>query len=147
MSMSVERIGVLVKVAESRADEAAEQLALRRVGLTEEEGRLQELRRYLDEYRARPIPPSPMLIANRERFLARLGEAELHQTRAVNAAAQAVKESTQTWLEKRVGQQKFGVLQAAAVGREGRASEQSSQKMLDEFALRRFTLGPDTRSD
>lgn len=147
MSMSVERIGVLVKVAESRTDEAAEQLARRRSGLTEEEERLQELRRYLDEYRARPIPPSPMLIANRERFLARLGEAELHQTRAVNAAEQAVKVSTQDWLERRVGQQKFGVLQAAAVGRDARASERTMQKQLDEFSLRRFTLDSDASSE
>lgn len=147
MAMSVKRLDVLVKVAESHTDKAAEALARSRAGLNEQEGRLNELRRYLDEYRTRPLPQSPALIANRERFLARLGEAELQQVRAVSTAEVAVRESTQGWLERRAGQQKFGVLQAAAVERDVRHAEQQDQKRLDEFSLRAFGRPGDTASD
>lgn len=147
MAMSTDRLNVLVKVAESRTDVAAQALGRSKAGLNEQEGRLTELRRYMDEYRTRPLPVSPTLIANRERFLARLGEAELQQVRAVNAAEAAVRESTQGWLERRAGQQKFGVLQAAAVDREGRFAEQLSQKQMDEFSLRRFALGAEQQGE
>ena len=138
MSMSLGRLDVLVKVAESRTDQAAEELGRRKAGLNEQEGRLQELRRYMDDYRSRPLPASSMLIANRERFLARLNEAEVQQLRAVDYASNAVRESTQTWLAQRAGQQKFGVLQTAAADRETRAAEQQQQKIMDDFALRGF---------
>lgn len=144
MSMSVRRLDVLAKVADSRADRAAEELARSRAGLAEQEERLQELRRYLEEYRTRPMPPTPMLIANRERFLARLDEAERQQVRAVTSATQAVAVSTQSWMEQRLGQKKVGVLQDAALGRELRINEARAQKQLDEFGLRRFGLQPDS---
>lgn len=136
MSMSVRRLDVLAKVADSRADRAAEELARNRAGLAEQESRLQELRRYMDEYRTRPLPQTPMLIANRERFLARLDEAERQQLRAVSSATQAVAVSTQSWLDQRLGQKKVGVLQEAALGREQRVNESRVQKQLDEFGLR-----------
>ncbi|MGQ0529800.1 MAG: flagellar export protein FliJ [Panacagrimonas sp.] len=138
MSMSLGRLDVLVKVAESRTDQAAEELGRRKAGLNEQQGRLQELRRYMDDYRSRPLPTSSMLIANRERFLARLNEAEIQQLRAVDQATNAVHQSTQAWLAQRAGQQKFGVLQAAAADRATRAAEQQQQKVMDDFALRGF---------
>lgn len=137
MSMSVRRLGVLAKVADSRADRAAEELARQRVGLAEQESRLEELRRYVQEYRTRPMPQAPMLIANRERFLSRLDEAERQQVRAVSSATQSVELSTQNWLERRLGQKKVCVLQEAAMGREQRIHESRAQKQLDEFGLRR----------
>ncbi|MGQ0697952.1 MAG: flagellar export protein FliJ [Panacagrimonas sp.] len=138
MAMSVERLDVLVKVAESRTDKAAEEVGRSRSGLNEQENRLRELRRYLDEYRANPMPLSIALIANRERFLSRLGEAEIQQARAVITAGNAVRESMRSWLEQRAGQQKFGVLQTAAIDRQTQARTKQEQKQSDEFALRRF---------
>lgn len=137
MSMTVRRLDVLAKVADSRADRAAEELARQRAGLAEQESRLEELRNYMQEYRTRPMPQTPMLIANRERFLARLDEAERQQVRAVSSATQSVELSTQNWLEQRLGQKKVGVLQEAALGREQRILESRAQKQLDEFGLRR----------
>ncbi|WP_420465785.1 flagellar export protein FliJ [Panacagrimonas sp.] len=147
MVMSVDRLEVLVKVAASRADRAAEEVGRRKAGLNEQEHRLQELRRYMDDYRSRPLPLSSMLIANRERFMARLGEAEAQQRRTVEQATHAVHESTRSWLEQRAGQQKFGVLQTAAIDRQNRTAEQHQQRGLDEFALRVFAGRPGANTD
>lgn len=138
--MDVERAALLVKVAETRTDRAAEELARTRSGLHEQELRLAELRRYLHEYRSRPLPHSPVLIANRERFIARLGEAELQQLRAVEQATRAVQESTQQWMLQRQGQSKFDTLHEGALRAEAQRSERHQQSQLDEFALRRFAV-------
>lgn len=138
MSMSTQRLDVLTRLAESHTERAAGAVARSRSGLSEQESRLQELRRYLDEYRSRPMPPTPTLIANRERFLARLDEAERQQARTVEGAAQALRESTRQWMDRRAGQQKFDVLHEAAAQREARSAEQQSQKQLDEFSVHAF---------
>lgn len=138
MTMSPKRLEILTKLAESHTDRAAEALARARAGQGEQEARLSELRRYLDEYRARPLPTSPVMIANRERFLSRLREAEVQQVRAVDAALRVVRESTDQWLDRRAGQQKFDVLHDAALRSAQRADEHRMQDQLDEFALRRF---------
>lgn len=138
MTMSLRRLDVLAKLADSRTDRAAEDLARCRASLNEQQARLQELHRYMQEYRGRPLPATPALIANRERFLARLDEAERQQVRTIESATQAVTDSTQTWMEQRLGRQKVGVLQGAAVTRELRVTEHRAQGQLDEFSLRRF---------
>ena len=144
-TLSTRRLDVLTRVAESHTDRAAEVVARTRSGLAEQETRLGELRRYADEYRARPLPMTPALIANRERFLARLDEAERQQKRTVEAAAQAVRDSTQQWLDRRAGQLKFDTLHDAAAAREASRAELLAQKQMDEFGLRiRFgALGTD----
>lgn len=147
MTMSTQRLDVLTRLAESRTGRAAEDVARGRGGLNEQQTRLTELRRYVEEYRARPMPQKPGLIANRELFLARLDEAERQQSRTVEAAAQALRESTRFWLDQRAGQQKFEVLQDAAVSRETRAAEQQSQKRLDEFGTHAFGRAPDHVAD
>ena len=135
-TLSTRRLDVLTRVAESHTGRAAEVVARTRSGLAEQEMRLGELRRYSEEYRARPMPMAPALIANRERFLARLDEAERQQARTVETAAQAVRESTQQWLDRRAGQRKFDTLHDAAAQREAWRAEQLAQKQMDEFGLR-----------
>ena len=142
MTMSTQRLDVLTRLAESRTGRAAEDVARSRGGLNEQQTRLMELRRYVEEYRTRPMPQKPGLIANRELFLARLDDAERQQSRTVEAAAQALRESTKFWLDQRAGQQKFDVLHDAALGRETRAAEQQSQKQLDEFGTMAFGRAP-----
>jgi flagellar protein FliJ len=143
MTMSTQRLEILTKLASTRTDRAAEDVARARAGHGEQEARLEELRRYLHEYRTRPMPTSPILIANRERFLARLQEAETQQVRAVDAAARGVRESTGKWLDQRADQQRYDVLQDAAVLEQQRVLETRAQNQLDEFALRRFTVAHD----
>jgi flagellar FliJ protein len=135
-TLSTRRLDVLTRVAESHTGRAAEVVARTRSGLAEQEMRLGELRRYAEEYRARPMPMAPALIANRERFLARLDEAERQQLRTVATAEQAVRESTQQWLDRRAGQRKFDTLHDAAAQREAWRAEQLAQKQMDEFGLR-----------
>ena len=141
-TLTTRRLDVLTRVAESHTGRAAEAVARSRSGLAEQESRLGELRRYAEEYRARPMPMAPALIANRERFLARLDEAERQQARTVEAAAKVVRESTQQWLERRAGQQKFDTLHEAAAQRESWHAEQLAQKQMDEFGLRRGGRSP-----
>ena len=147
MTMSTQRLDVLTRLAESRTERAAEDVARSRSGLNDQEARLLELRRYIEEYRARPIPQKPGLIANRELFLARLEEAERQQTRTVEAAARALRETTQFWLERRAGQQKFDALHDAATERDARAAEMESQKQLDDFGTLAFGRTPDPSAD
>lgn len=135
-TLTTRRLDVLTRLAETRTGRAAEAVAKSRNGLAEQESRLGELRRYAEEYRARPMPMTPALIANRERFLARLDEAARQQVRTVEAAAQAVRESTREWLDRRAGQQKFDTLHEAAAQREAWRAEQLAQKQMDEFGLR-----------
>ena len=143
MTMSTQRLDVLTRLAESRTGQAAEDVARSRSGLNEQETRLLELRRYVDEYRSRPLPQKPGLIANRELFLARLNEAERQQSRTVEAAAQVLRESTKCWIERRAGQRKFDALLVAAIDREARIVEQHSQKQMDEFATLAFGRSTD----
>lgn len=147
MTMSTQRLDVLTRLAESRTGRAAEDVARSRSGLNEQEARLQELRRYVDEYRARPLPLKPGLIANRELFLGRLEEAVRQQTRSVEAAVQSLHQSTQFWLERRAGQQKFDALHDAAADRDARQVEERSQKQMDEFGTMAFGRAPDLASD
>lgn len=147
MTMSTQRLDVLTRLAESRTGRAAEDVARSRSGLSEQESRLQELRRYVDEYRTRPLPLKPGLIANRELFLGRLEEAVRQQTRSVEAAAQSLRQSTQFWLERRAGQQKFDVLHDAATHRDARLMEERAQKQMDEFGSVAFGRAPGLASD
>ena len=141
-TLTTRRLDVLTRLAETRTGRAAEAVAKSRCGLAEQESRLGELRRYAEEYRARPMPMAPALIANRDRFLARLDEAARQQVRTVEAAAQTVRESTREWLDRRVGQQKLDTLHEAAAQREAWRAEQQAQKQMDEFGLRAGARSP-----
>lgn len=140
MPMSSQRLGLLLRVSDSHTETAARELGQQQASLEEQRRRLHELRGYLQEYCNQPLPPTPALIANRERFLARLNAAELQQIRAVTQAESAVQQSTERWNEKRRTGEKFETLQTGAIQRETRVIEQRSQQGLDEFALRDFAL-------
>lgn len=140
MPMSSQRLGLLVRVSDSNTETAARDLGRQQVALDEQRRRLQELRGYLHEYGTQPLPSTPALIANRERFLARLSAAELQQVRAVTQAETSVQQSTERWIERRRTGEKFETLQTGAIQRETRVIERRSQQGLDEFALRDFAL-------
>lgn len=138
MALDTERLDLLVRVADSKTEHAARDLVRQRTFLREQMDRLAELCGYLTEYRARPIPASPQLIANRERFLARLAEAEAQQRRVVQQAETAVEGATRSWGERRRDGEKFETLHQGAQAREARVEERRTQGGLDEFAVRGF---------
>lgn len=140
MSMSVQRLSLLLRLSDSKTETAARELGLRQASLNEQRRRLEELSVYLGEYRNRPMPASSALIANSERFLARLGEAETQQRRAVAQAEETVQQSTRCWIERRRDGEKFQTLQTGAVTRKIGIDERRGQRVLDEFALRDFAL-------
>ncbi|MGQ0620420.1 MAG: flagellar export protein FliJ [Panacagrimonas sp.] len=137
--MSVERLSLLLKVSDARTANAARELGQRQDSLNEQRRRLEELSSYLGEYRGRSMPHLPALIANSERFLARLGEAEVQQRRSVAQAEETVQHSTRCWVERRRDGEKFQTLQAAAMARTTSITERRAQQGMDEFALRDFT--------
>lgn len=138
MALESERLDLLVRVADTKTEHAARDLARQRTFLQEQTERLQELCTYLAEYRARPMPASPQLIANRDRFLARLAEAESQQRRVVQQAQTAVHGAVRSWDDRRRSGEKFETLQGHAQKREARDAERRAQAGLDEFAVREF---------
>lgn len=140
MSMSVERLDLLMKVSGSRTETAAREVGQRLLSLDEQRRRLEELRTYLGEYRSQPMPGTPTLIANREHFLSRLDQAQIQQLRAVVQAEESVRQSTACWVERRRDGEKMETLQAGAITRRSRIDESRVQQGIDEFALRVFAL-------
>lgn len=138
MSMSSKRLGLLVKVAEVRTDQAATELSRKQQCLAEQQQRLDELRAYIADYRAGPIPMSAVLLDNRERFLARLAEAEAQQLRAVTQGRAAVTDYTARWHTQRRSGDTYNSLHEDARGREDRVQEKQNQSRLDDFAMRGF---------
>jgi flagellar FliJ protein len=138
MALDTERTDLLVRVADSKTENAARDLVRHRTYLREQISRLEELCGYLTEYRSRPIPPSPQMIANRERFLARLAEAEAQQRKVVAQAEAAVEGATRSWGDRRRDGEKFETLHQEAQAREARVTERREQGGLDEFAVRGF---------
>ncbi|HKY49874.1 MAG TPA: flagellar export protein FliJ [Candidatus Limnocylindria bacterium] len=138
MSLDSERLDLLVRVADSKTENAAKDLLRQRAHLRDQVARLDELCGYLSEYRSRPIPASPQMIANRERFLARLAEAETQQRKIVAQAEAAVEGATRSWGDRRRDGEKFETLQQGAQAREAKVEERRAQGGLDEFAVRGF---------
>lgn len=138
MGMSARRLSLLVKVADARTEQAATELGRCQMRLAEQEQRLLELRTYLADYRAQPMPASMALIDNRERFLLRLVEAENQQLRAVTLAVAAVGQCTERWHLQRRNGETYESLHDHALGREQRVDGQRAQSALDDFALRAF---------
>jgi flagellar export protein FliJ len=138
MSLDTERLDLLVRVADSKTEHAARDLLRHRAFLREQVSRLEELCGYLSEYRSRPIPASPQMIANRERFLARLAEAETQQRKVVAQAEAAVDGATRSWGDRRRDGEKFDTLHDEAKARDAKVSERRAQGGLDEFAVRGF---------
>lgn len=136
--MNSKRLFPLQTLAETREDAAALKLAEVQRRHADQETRLQDLRRYAQEYAHAPAGATPALLLNRQAFLARLREAERFQEQAVEEARLAVEAERTTWLLKRRDVSVLDQLAACYRGRERRQSERREQGSNDELALRRY---------
>lgn len=138
MSLSKARLDLLSRVAERNEKEALDALRAAEARLAEQTALQGELRRYLDDYEARPIGlPNPLLLENQRQFIAKLDVALQSQARAVEAAQQRVAVVREAWMATRRELRISLLLQEQGAAEDRRIADRRSQKETDEFALNR----------
>ena len=138
MSLSKARLDLLSRVAERNEEEALNALRAAEARLAEQAALHGELRRYLDDYEARPIGvPNPLLLENQRQFIAKLDTALQPQARAVEAAEQRVAVVREAWIATRRDLRISLLLQEQGAAEDRRIADRRSQKETDEFALNR----------
>jgi flagellar protein FliJ len=139
MNNKLRRIDPLIRRAEERREAVAREFAARNKQLAQQEQRLGELLRYVDEYAQWPAGASlaPAQLANREAFRGKLGEAVEAQRQYVEACrSQAELERVRLTLASR--ESKVIEKLADSYREEARLHGQRiEQKELDEFAVGR----------
>lgn len=140
MNSKLRRIDPLIRRAEERRDAVAREFAARNKQLVQQEQRLGELLRYVDEYAQWPEGASlgPAQLANREAFRGKLGQAVEAQRQYVEACrSQAELERVRLTFASR--ESKVVEKLADTYREEARQQAQRmEQKDLDEFAVGRF---------
>lgn len=138
MSLSKARLDLLSRVAERNEEEALNALRAAEARLAEQAALHGELRRYLDDYEARPIGvPNPLLLENQRQFIAKLDTALQSQARAVEAAEQRVAVVREAWMATRRDLRISLLLQEQGAAEDRRIADRRSQRETDEFALNR----------
>lgn len=138
MSLSVSRLELLRRMAESREAEARKLFAEAQRKHETQVNTERELRGYLAEYEARPLAsPTPALLENQRQFLLRLRSAADTQAQHAQHAAEAVEKARLFWIEQRNALRVAEALleQGCQVAR--RVEERKSQREMDEFAATR----------
>lgn len=140
MNTKLRRIDPLIRRAEERREAVAREFAARNRQLAQQEQRLGELLRYVDEYAQWPQGASlgPAQLANREAFRDKLGQAVDAQRTYVEACrSQAELERVRLTLASR--ESKVVEKLADNYREEARQQDQRlEQKELDEFAVGRY---------
>jgi flagellar FliJ protein len=139
--MNSTRLAPLQTVAESREEEAVRRLLDCQRELAERQSRLEELRRYAQDYAAQAPASTPWLLVNRHAFLGRLAEAERVQQQRVAEAQLAVEAERARWILSRRDVSVLDQLAACYRAREQQQVERREQRASDELALRRFVAG------
>jgi len=139
MNNKLRRIDPLIRRAEERKDAVAREFAARTRTLVEQEQRLGELLRYVDEYAQWPAGAQvgPAQLANREAFRAKLGQAvtaqrgyvETCRSQAEFERARLTLASRESKVVERLAETYRAEIQSQAQHRE--------QKELDEYAVTR----------
>lgn len=137
--MRSQRLDPLLKVKQRQQDDVARDVAARDRAVSEQEARLEALRRYALEY-ATPggsAVTSPALLANRLAFRERLDVAIAQQSRVVtDTRQQSDVERTRLLLASRETHV-LEKLSASYRAEESRKDEQRSQRELDDLGARR----------
>lgn len=138
--MNAKRLIPIQRLAQKREDDQARQLAEQQKALDTQEQRLQELRRYADEYSALPSTTTltPALLSNRRAFVEKLDTAVLQQSKQVERARGTCDVERARLL---LASREVSVLDKLAVSyqaQEKKTAEQRSQKELDDHAGRQF---------
>ena len=135
------RIDPLLNRAQDQEDAVARVLAERQRTLQQHEQRLDELRRYADEYaQSQLAATSPAQLANRRAFLERLQSAVEQQSRTVDSSRQTVEVERGRLLLASRDKQVLEQLAASYRAQERVVDERRSQRELDDLGARRVRL-------
>ncbi len=137
-----DRVKPVVKVAQNREREAARVFADSQRVLHEREQRLDELRRYRDEYRENYQARSRSGMSAQQmrtyrNFLLKLDAAVEQQEQAVHVAQCELTRQKARWMEKHVRTKALANMRTRYVTQEQRAAQRVEQKESDERGLRR----------
>ena len=140
--MRSQRLDPLLRVMQQRQDAAARDVAERERALSEQEQRLEALRRYAEEYAATPTNASmsPALLVNRLAFRERLNAAVVQQAGIVDQSRQLSDVERARLL---LASRETKVLEKLADSyraQESKAAEQRVQRELDDLGGRRARL-------
>ncbi len=136
--MQSRRIDPLLRRAQEHEDSVARDLAERQQAHALQESRLDELRRYAEEYASSQLAAtSPAQLANRRAFLDRLESAVEQQSRTVDSSRERVEaERTRLLLASR-DKQVLEQLAASYRAQERVVEDRRSQREMDDLGARR----------
>jgi flagellar FliJ protein len=136
-----QRLDPLLRVVQQRQDDAARQLAERDKAQSEQEQRLEALRRYADEYAITPQGQdgtiAPALLANRLAFRAKLDAAVAQQSKVVDHGRQQTEVERMRLMLASRDTKVLEKLAASYRSEEAKVAEQRTQRELDDLGARR----------
>lgn len=133
------RLDPLLKRAQEKEDSAARDLAERQRSLDTHVSRLDELRRYADDYaNAQMAATSPAQLMNRRAFLDRLDSAVQQQSQTVDSNRERVDAERARLLLASRDKQVLEQLAASYRAQENQLAERRSQREMDDLGARRI---------
>ncbi|QDI03553.1 MULTISPECIES: flagellar export protein FliJ [Xanthomonas translucens group] len=139
--MQSQRIDPLLRRAQQREDEVARDLAERQRALETHESRLEELRRYAEEYASSQMSATSLAqLANRRAFLDRLESAVQQQCQTVDRNREKVEMERSRLLLASRDKQVLEQLAASYRAQERKVDDRRSQREMDDLGARRVRL-------
>ncbi len=133
------RLAPLLKRAQEKEDSAARDLAERQRSLDTHVSRLDELRRYADDYaNAQMAATSPAQLMNRRAFLDRLDSAVQQQSQTVDSNRERVDAERARLLLASRDKQVLEQLAASYRAQENQVAERRIQREMDDLGARRI---------
>lgn len=133
------RLDPLLKRAQEKEDSAARDLAERQRSLDTHVSRLDELRRYADDYaNAQMAATSPAQLMNRRAFLDRLDSAVQQQSQTVDSNRERVDAERARLLLASRDKQVLEQLAASYRAQENQVAERRIQREMDDLGARRI---------
>ncbi|QGJ67204.1 flagellar export protein FliJ [Xanthomonas oryzae pv. oryzae] len=138
--MQSKRIDPLLRRAQEQEDKVARDLAERQRTLQTHQSRLEELRRYVEEYaNSKMAGTSAVALTNRRAFLDRLDSAVLQAQTVQSNIAKVEAERTRLLLASRE-KQVLEQLAASYRAQENKVIERRDQREMDDLGARRSRL-------
>ncbi len=135
------RLDPLLRRAQDHEDEVARALAERQQSLDMHQSRLEELRRYADEYaNAQMAATSPSQLMNRRAFLDRLDSAVQQQSQTVDRNRERVDAERARLLLASRDKQVLEQLAASYRAQEQKVEDRRDQREMDDIGARRVRL-------
>ena len=132
------RLDPLLRRAQDHEDEVARALAERQQSLDMHQSRLEELRRYADEYaNAQMAATSPSQLMNRRAFLDRLDSAVQQQSQTVDRNRERVDAERARLLLASRDKQVLEQLAASYRAQEQKVEDRRDQREMDDLGARR----------